>query len=410
MKILIVNISDIQGGAARAAYRLHRALVAEGIDSRMLVQSKSSDDYTVTGPETKVQKALGLVRPVLDIVPVGYYKNRTQTLFSPAWLPFSGLVGQINALAPDVVHLQWVAGGMLRIEELARIKAPVVWTLHDMWPFTGGCHYDEGCAGYEQACGRCPVLRSNTAEDMSRKGLRRKQKVVAKLPKMIIVGISSWLAECAASSSVFKNHRVVHLPNLIDTQLYAPFGQIDARRLLNLPTDKKLILFGAIRATSDPRKGFLELTQALQDVPEDHELVVFGSGEPGVPYAYKQKVHYLGYLHDDVSLRVLYSAADVMVVPSLQEAFGQTASESMACGTPVVAFRSTGLLDIVDHRENGFLAEPFDTRDLARGVRWVLEHPNPEHLARSARQKVLQAFDRTVVAKQYIALYNALLG
>lgn len=409
MNILIVNISDIQGGAARAAYRLHRALLAEGADSRMLVQSKASDDFTVQGPKSKVQKALGLLRPVLDTVPVQYYAKRTQTLFSPAWLPFSGLVDRINALAPDVVHLQWIAGGMLRTEGLARIKAPIVWTLHDMWAFTGGCHYDEGCAGYVNQCGRCPVLGSKASNDLSSRGLRRKQRVYASLPKMAVVGISAWLADCAASSGALKHHKVLHIPNPIDTKVYAPFDRAEARHLFHFPGDKKLVLFGAIKATSDPRKGFHELARALQHLPDNCELVVFGAGAPEMPQGFKQKVHYMGYLHDDVTLRVLYSAADVVVVPSLQEAFGQTASEAMACGTPVVAFRSTGLLDIVDHGVNGYLADPFDTEDLARGMLWVLDHPSPAALGLAAREKVLLTFDQHGVARQYLDVYRSLL-
>lgn len=145
-------------------------------------------------------------------------------------------------------------------------------------------------------------------------------------------------------------------------------------------------------------------------MPADYELVVFGSSAPQTPQGFKQKAHYLGQLHDDVSLRVLYSAADVMVVPSLQEAFGQTASESMACGTPVVAFGATGLLDIVDHQQTGYLAEPFNTQDLANGINWVLQHQSPDKLADNARQTVLVNFESSLVASKYIDLYREVLS
>jgi len=165
MKVLIVNAADIEGGAARAANRLHHALLAEGVETQMLVQSKASDDFTVIGPGTKIQKGFGKIRPILDSLPVRRYKKRTKTLFSPAWVPFSGVVDRINALQPDVVHLHWVAGGILRIEDIARIKAPIVWSLHDMWPFTGGCHYDENCGAFRQQCGDCKVLQSPKSKD-----------------------------------------------------------------------------------------------------------------------------------------------------------------------------------------------------------------------------------------------------
>ena len=155
MKILIVNTSDIQGGAARAAYRLHQALLAENIDSQMLVQSKSSDDFTVLADTGKIIRGFNKLKPTLDGLPVSRYKQRSKTLFSPAWLGFSTIVDKINALNPDIVHLHWVAGGMMPIEDIAKIKAPIVWSLHDMWAFTGGCHYDEGCHAYTKDCGNC---------------------------------------------------------------------------------------------------------------------------------------------------------------------------------------------------------------------------------------------------------------
>lgn len=410
MKILIVNTSDIQGGAARAAYRLHNALLSADVDSNMLVQSKSSDDFTVLGPQTKLLNTVGKIRPTLDSIPVRYYKERSKTLFSPSWLPLSGLVDQINALNPDIVHLHWISAGMMSIDDLVKIKAPIVWSLHDMWAFTGGCHYDEGCAAYKNQCGQCPVLGSNKVKDLSRKVWLCKQASFARFPKMTIIGLSKWLADCAASSSLFKNNPVINLPNPIDTQIFSSFDQAQARKLFNLPLDKKLILFGAMAATSDPRKGFNELAQALDYLPIHYELVVFGSGVPKTPQGFKQKAHYLGNFHDDVSLRVLYSAADVMVVPSLQENLSNAIMESLACGTPVVGFNIGGNPDLIDHLKNGYLAEAFDPGDFGKGIDWVLQHKYPEQLSLAAREKVIREFDRQVVARKYIELYCKMLN
>ncbi|MBE0472145.1 MAG: glycosyltransferase family 4 protein [Methyloprofundus sp.] len=410
MKILIVNTSDIQGGAARAAYRLHQALLAEGVDSQMLVQSKSSDDYTVIGPHTKFQKAMGKMRPTLDSIPVRRYPARTKTLFSPSWVPFAGLVDKINAINPDVVHLHWIAGGMMRIEDLAKIKAPIVWSLHDNWGFTGGCHIMWECERYKQTCGACPRLASKKENDLSRKVWLRKQNIFSKLADMKIIGLSSWLADCAKQSSLFKNHEVVCLPNLINTETYSPFNKSQARVLLNLPQGKKLIAFGAMSATSDINKGFKELAQALDHLPADYELVVFGSSAPQTPQGFKQKAHYLGHLHDDVSLRVLYSAANVMVVPSLQENLSNAIMESLACGTPVVGFDIGGNSDLVDHQINGYLARPFDTNDLANGIDWVLSAINYNQLCENAREKVVSTFDSRLVVNQYIELYQHIIN
>lgn len=412
MKLLIVNTSDIQGGAARAAYRLHRALLSEGVDSQMLVQLKFSDDFTVIGPQNKFQRALAMIRPTLDSLPVRCYPKRTKTLFSPSWFGFSNIINKINEINPDIVHLHWICGGMMRVEDMARIKAPIVWSLHDMWAFTGGCHYDEECGRYKEACGNCKVLGSEKENDLSRKIIKRKQKAFASKKDMTIVGLSNWLNECSKKSTLLKDKNHINLPNPIDTTTFKPFDKEKSRELWSLPKDKKLVLFGAMSATSDPRKGFKELSEAmsLMEKNSDIEFVVFGSSRPQNASNFGFKTHYLGHLHDDVSLVTLYSAADVMVVPSLQEAFGQTASEAMSCGTPVVAFGTTGLLDIVDHKINGYLAKPFDTDDLAYGIDWILNYENYDGLCKNAREKVLKEFDSVVVAGKYIKLYEEILN
>jgi glycosyltransferase involved in cell wall biosynthesis len=410
MKILIVNTSDIQGGAARAAYRLHKALLSQNIDSQMLVQSKSSDDFTIeTTSNTKVQKAINKLRPALDSFSVRFYKNRTKTLFSPSWFGFASIVDKINEINPDIVHLHWICGGMMTIEDIARIKAPIVWSLHDNWAFTGGCHIMWECEKYKDNCGDCPRLSSDKENDLSRKIFIRKQKTFSKCENMTIVGLSKWLNECSKNSTLLKDKKHVNLPNPIDTNIFKPFDKEKSRELWNLPKNKKLVLFGANSATSDINKGFKELSGAMNKLHDKNiEFVVFGSSEPKNSQNFGFKTHYLGHLHDDVSLVTLYNAVDIMIVPSIQEAFGQTASEAMACGTPVVAFGCTGLLDIIDHKKNGYLAKPFDTTDLKDGIEWILNNERSNELRQNAREKVVREFDSAVVAKKYIELYKEL--
>jgi glycosyltransferase involved in cell wall biosynthesis len=412
MKILIVNTYDILGGAARAAYRLHRSLLSVGINSKMLVQTKKSDDYTVIPVygSNKIGKAFSLIRPTLDQIPLKFYKNRIKTPFSPAWLPFSKVVEKIKEINPDIVHLHWIAGGMIKIEDLAKIDKPIVWTLHDNWAFTGGCHIKWSCEKYTNSCGACPVLGTDKEYDLSKKGWIRKNKVFRKI-NMVIVSPSKWLYDCSKKSSLLKDKRQKVIPNPIDTDLFKPVDKSISRKIWNLPQNKKLIAFGAVSATSDINKGFKELSEALYKIADKKniELVVFGSSEPKNPPDFGFKTHYLGHLHDDISLAILYNAVDVMVVPSLQEAFGQTASESMACETPVVAFGATGLLDIVDHKINGYLAKPYDTHDLRNGIEWVLNTANYDELCKNAREKVLREFDSKIVAKRHIELYEEVL-
>lgn len=412
MNIAIVNSEDINGGAARAAYRLHRRLLDANINSTMLVQKKMSDDSTVIGPETKLRKFWAQVRPNLDALPLKFYPRKTKTPFSVSWLGFSNIADQINEINPDIVHLHWICGGMLRIEDLSKIKAPIVWSLHDMWAFTGGCHYDEECGAYKNSCGQCRVLNSHRKNDLSRYIFRRKKRTFAHIDNFTIVGLSSWLAKSAKESSLLRDKRVVNLPNPIDTDLFKPFDKNLSRELWHLPKDKKLILFGAMGATSDPRKGFKELSDALRKLDHEEmiELIVFGSSEPQNAPEFGFKTHYLGQLHDDISLVTLYNAVDMMIVPSLQENLSNAIMESLACATPVVGFDIGGNSDLIEHKKNGYLAKPFDTTALKEGIEWLLHCENYENICQNAREKVLKEFDSKMVTRKYIELYEEILS
>ena len=410
MKILIVNTSDLEGGAARASYRLHKSLLAIHVDSKMLVQNKSSDDFTVIAETSKLRKGFNKLRPTIDSLPIGFFKERTKTLFSPSWFGFSNIVDQINEINPDIVHLHWICGGMMTIEDIARIKAPVVWSLHDMWAFTGGCHYDEECQGYEEECGNCKVLGSDKENDLSKKIFKRKQKAFTQKKDITIVGISNWLNECSKNSTLLKDKNHINLPNPLDTNIFKPFDKEKARELWGLPKDKKLVLFGAMGATSDPRKGFYELMESLEEIEDSNvELVIFGSERCEDTKDLGFNVYYLGQLYDDVSLVTLYNSVDVMIVPSLQENLSNAIMESLACGVPVVGFDIGGNADMIDHERNGYLAKPFSTIDLAFGIEWVLNNYNYKILCQNARNKVLNNFDSVILAEKYIELYKSIV-
>jgi glycosyltransferase involved in cell wall biosynthesis len=410
MKILIVNTSDLEGGSARASYRLHKSLLAIHVDSKMLVQNKSSDDFTVIAETSKLRKGFNKLRPTIDSLPIGFFKERTKTLFSPSWFGFSNIIDQINEMNPDIVHLHWICGGMMTIEDIARIKAPIVWSLHDMWAFTGGCHYDEECQGYEKECGNCKVLGSDKENDLSKKIFKRKQKAFTQKKDITIVGISNWLNECSKNSTLLKDKNHINLPNPLDTNIFKPFDKGKARELWGLPKDKKLVLFGAMGATSDPRKGFYELMESLEKIEDSNvELVIFGSERCEDTKDLGFNVYYLGQLYDDVSLVTLYNSVDVMIVPSLQENLSNAIMESLACGVPVVGFDIGGNADMIDHERNGYLAKPFSTIDLAFGIEWVLNNYNYKILCQNARNKVLNNFDSVVLAEKYIELYKSIV-
>jgi glycosyltransferase involved in cell wall biosynthesis len=414
MRSLLINTSDISGGAARAADRIHKGLQGIGIDSKMLVQSKSGDDKTVIGPDNKVKRVLALLRPTLDYTFKNLFSGSSKTIFSPAWLPFSNILSQIDSISPDIVHLHWICGGMLRVEKLKQINKPIIWTLHDMWAFTGGCHYNAGCERFQQVCGNCPQLNRRGKNDLSRSVLRRKRKAWNGLD-ITVVTPSNWLAECAKKSSLFKGRRIEVIHNGLNLDLFKPINKTTVREIWDLPQDKKLILFGAMSATSDHRKGFDLLYEGLKQLAakwsDKAELVIFGASEPENPPDFGLPVHYHGRLHDDISLSLLYSAADVMVTPSRQDNLSNTVVESFSCGTPVVAFDIGGMPNMIDHKLDGYLAKPFDTSDLAAGINWVISDENRhKELRLKAREKAAACFDIKKVAGQYAELYREVLG
>lgn len=409
IKVLHLSESDVDNGGARAAYRLHEGLRSMGCRSNMLVRAKFSNNATVIAEKSLLTK----LAPPLSGLPLRQYPNRKETMFSPQWFP-DVFFSRVQQNHPDIIHLHWICNGYLQIETLAKFRQPLVWTLHDMWVFTGGCHYNEDCNHYQQSCGSCPQLQSSRDRDLSRWVWKRKANAWKAL-NLTLVATSSWMAECARASSLFKDTRINVIPLGLDTDQYKPHNRHFAREVLNLPQDKRLVLFGALTGTSDRRKGFHLLQPALQRLSqsgwnEQIELVIFGASQPDSPPDLGFKTHYVGRFSDDLSLALVYSAADVMVVPSVQEAFGQTASEALSCGTPVVAFNATGVKDIVDHQRNGYLATPFESEDLAKGIAWILEDEERyQQLCFHAREKSLREFGAAIQAQRYLELYQEVM-
>lgn len=410
MKVLHLNTSDANGGAARGVYWMHTALKRAGVESHMLVAEKYTSDDTVTGPTgiTGGQKILNGIRQTVEYWPLKRYPNKRPGLFSPAIYP-NPIIKRIQQINPDIINLHWVGLGLLRPEALKTFTQPIVWTLRDMWSFTGGCCYTEGCNRYQQQCGRCPVLGSERANDLSRKVWQRKHRAWQELD-LTLAPISQWLADCASKSSLLGGYPVRVIPNAVDTHIFRPIEKGAARTILQLPQDEKLILFGALSATTDKRKGFDYLVAALKQLKTTQSIraVIFGADK--VSMVLDMPYTALGRLNDDVTLALAYSAADVMVVPSIQEGFGKTAIEAMACGTPVVSFDSTGLRDIVEHHQTGYRATCFSSEDLARGILWVLEEDDRwRQLSQQSLHRVKTKFSFEAQSSEYIQLYQELL-
>jgi len=417
MRILHLSTSDLSGGAFRGTYWLHLGLLQSGIDSNILVRRKLSNDFTVKEVHENIPliEKIDRVKNSINIIHLSTYRNKGKTLFSPALTSSTGLHRAIKAIRPDVIHLHWINGNFVKPEDLSRFGIPVVWTLRDMWAFTGGCHYSGNCTKYVEDCGACPLLKSVSERDISRRLWLRKHRSWND-SKITLVAISSWLADCATRSSLFRGQNVRVIPNALDESRFRPLAKNFSRDALSLPQNKKIIAFGAINALHNKNKGFQYLAEALKKLASDGfsdslELLVFGSSRPDEEPDLGVKVTYFGELHNDIMLSLVYSAADVMVVPSIQEAFGKTAIEAMACGTPVVSFDSTGLKDIVEHKLTGYRAKCFDVDDLAHGILWVCEDlQRHTSLAFAARRSVEERFTIKRQAESYHRLYLDLLS
>ncbi|MEZ4699376.1 MAG: glycosyltransferase family 4 protein [Rhodothermales bacterium] len=415
MNVVLVNADDGIGGAARACYRLHRGLLAQGVDSTLLVRIKRGDDDTVRGPKGFFRTSAARLRPYAAAPLLRLSSHEMSGVHSLNVVP-TNMLRRITAQRPDLVHLHLLSKETLSIREVGRIASPVIWTLHDMWTFCGTEHYtrDDPGARFRTGYERGTLERVRRGIDLDRWTWKRKRRHWD-TERMTVITPSRWMADCARESALFGASRIEVIPNGVDTQVYKPIDRQVARHILNLPADRKLILFGAMRATSDRRKGFQYLKAALErlaatPVGGEVDLVIFGSSAPQSPDSFGLPAHYTGRVSDEVTLSLLYAAADVFVAPSRQDNLPNTVVEALACGTPCVAFRIGGMPEMIAHEENGYLAEPFDPDDLARGLGWVLEdETRAGRLAEQARATVLSTFTIEQQAKATSALYRELI-
>jgi glycosyltransferase involved in cell wall biosynthesis len=413
MRVLHLSTSDIRGGAARGAFWLHRALRDKGVDSRMLVGRKYSDDSDVDVLAGSLAPATERVRGVLDQLPLRRYAKTDDSFWTVGWLP-RNVSRAVAARRPDLVHVHWTGGGFLPVDTLSHLDCPVVWTMRDMWAFTGGCHYTAGCARYADGCGCCPQLKSERPGDLSNLMWQRKHDAWRNID-LWLVPISGWLADCARSSGIFGDAPIHVIPNGVDSNRFRPMPRDEARAEMGFLPDKRYILFGALGALEDKRKGFGQFVDAISQVgrflerSDDVELVVFGASPSDALERVGIASRFVGHIDDDELLAVLYSASDVMVAPSLQEAFGKTLVEAMACGTPVVAFDSGGPAEIVLHKRTGYLAKPFEPEDLARGIAWCLQNGRRDDVGHAARARAAGEYGTGLVADRYLDHYRRIL-
>ncbi|MBJ9162009.1 glycosyltransferase [Citrobacter farmeri] len=403
MKVLHVCYSDFDGGAAKAANRLHQAQLKEGINSSMLVVNKVTADKTVIS----VNKISMIRVKVISLVSrflLSKFKDSNPVKHSLNIFP-TGVGKIINNLNPDIVNLHWIGDGMISIGEVAKIKAPIVWTMHDMWAFSGCEHYDS-----------YPELLRYQDNYTSRRGVKgfdlnryvyRLKLRKWKSKKIQFVSPSKWLGDCAAKTEITKGKKIHIIQNTIDHSVYMPVKKEIARELLELPADKKIILFGAMASTTDIRKGFSLLDEAIKFLSEnyssDYALVVFGADKQPPAHKYGFDIYNLGVFRDELSLRLLYSATDVYVAPSLQDNLPNTIVEAFAVGTPCIAFNIGGMPDLLNDAKMGELVEEINSESLGEAINRVLE-AEAEH--EYIRKKSLDMRAEEYIVSQYKMVYS----
>ncbi len=420
LKVVHLNTYDGNGGAGRACMRLNRALLSQNIDSKIIVHYKFGNNPDIkTFNRNVIQKSYAAATIILErILAKRFLKPDSRTPFSFTWFGRS-VIKHPDVKNADIIHLHWVNHGFLDPKHIAEIKKlgkPIVWTFHDSNAFTGGCHVRYTCDHYQQQCGNCPLLINAGEDDISHRIWKQKNKAYQQLD-FSIAAPSSWMQASVKKSSLMQGKAVNHVPNTLETDIFKPADKKQAKQQAGLPTDKFIFLSGFMPSRKDLHKGTqyllksMELLKQRLGVDADKiEVVVFGNrGTENVP-EFPFKTSFLGTINNDEKLALHYAAADAFLIPSLEDNLPYTVMESLSCGTPVIAFTTGGIPDMVQHEHNGYLATYKSSESFADGMEWIIKHPDKEKLNQQARQTIMDTFSEEVIAKQHIEVYNNLLN
>lgn len=413
LKVVHLNSYENNGGAGRAASRLVKALQEQGVDTTLWV------NYSFESAPSPHNFSRGILPKFITAVQIILERMLTKIRTKPVKTPFSVPVfGKDISKHPalkeaDIIHLHWLNHAFLRPRDLTKLQKlhkPIVWTFHDSNAFTGGCHVRYACTHFEQACGNCPIVKQPGPHDLSHHIWKAKKRAYAQLA-LHVVAPSRWMAQSAEKSSLFAKKPIHVIPNTLNTTVFAPSDKVRAREKLGLPVDAFLILSGFMPSANDKHKGADLLVDALRVFAKSHcaELVVFGNRTADDLPDFNLKTTFLGTIKEEERLALCYSAADVFVTPSIEDNLPNTVLESLACGTPVVAFTTGGIPDMLSHQQNGYLAKNASPEELAKGLVWIKEQADKEALSKAARQTVLDSFSEAVVAQKHIKLYQSIL-
>jgi len=411
INVLHVVAGDLNQGAARGAYWLHKGLLEQNINSILLNNGKLTDsnfeNVVNINNFSKISRILNFIRARLDIYLKKIYSNPRKEIFSTGLFGFNFLNYKYYKEA-DIIHLHWINGGFLDLKIINKINKPIIWTIRDMWPFTGGCHYTLDCIKYKTKCGNCLFLNSQKEKDLSSFLFKRKMVILNENP-ITFVGISNWISKKAMQSTILNGHKVQTIFNNIDSKAFKYYRKELAVLELGIKTDKKIILVGAINS-KNTWKGFHYLKDALNRLDRKKYCVLtFGKINPSDFDKINLEITHFGFVNDDQLLSKIYSISDVYVTTATQEAFGKTVVEAMSCKTPVVCFDNSGPADLVDHQINGYLSKSFSSSEISKGIEWIVNNPNYTQICDNASAKVLKEFDNNVIAEKYVNLYKSKL-
>ena len=417
MRVLIINTSERTGGAAIAANRLMDALRNNGIQAKMLVRDKQTNQTTVIGLKKSWWKVWQFIWERIVIWQANHFKQHH--LFD---VDIANTGTNITTLPEftqaDVIHLHWINQGMLSLKDIRLIidsGKPIVWTMHDMWPFTGICHYASECEKYTGQCEHCPILYKGHKKDLSYQTFRKKEKTLTG-SNISFIACSQWLERMAKKSHLLQGQFITNIPNTINTNLFKPRNKAKAREKLGLPLDKKLLLFGSVK-TTDKRKGIHYLVEACQilsstqpDFCKNLGVVILGKESELYESLFPFPIHSMGYVNNEKELVDIYNAVDLYVTPSLQDNLPNTIMEAMACGVPCVGFNVGGIPEMIDHLHNGYVADYKSADDFANGIMWTLDEGEYPSLSEEAYRKVSSSYSESSIARRYISVYNKMIG
>lgn len=414
MKILHLSYSDYKGGAARAVKRIHNSLLRSNVNSYLKVNlsSESASIKNIIGPKNIFERYKNLLKAAIGSRLGLFLRNNDFVIHSLSILP-SYYHKFINSSDYDLVNLHWVCGEMMSIEDISRIKKPIVWTLHDMWPFCGAEHFtfDETWkSGYNSNIRNSD---KNFFFNLNKYIWKKKKKLWRK--PMHIVGVSQWISQCAKDSILMKNFPIITINNTLDTNFWKPGSQSAAREYFNLPMEIKIFGYGSLGYKNSSLKGkdlFLSSLKYLKFKKNKFAIFAIGDGNEFLEEIEGIKIFRTKRIDNDSDMIKFYNALDFVVVPSRLESFGQTASEAISCGKPVVCFNSTGLKDIILHGKNGWLADSYNIQRLAEGIDFFLElsDANYKKFSKNSRQIALKKFSYEIISKKYIKLYSEIIN